>query len=258
MGTLNGITYEELEGSGGLAFTPDGIRGARTFIVDWADRIAFSEVLLGYTNAVGHVPIRREAQRFPGYEYLYCQKAEVTGLGEVSQGEEMIAYPKARVRAEYSPLLTGSSVSEGSASGEDEGLHLEESWDFAGETLTVPGPTFQYSDTGEKLSEPVGVMVATVELTLTSESEPELPAAAIRACLGKVNATSWYGAAAENVLFLGASGRRVITSAGSRAWHLCYRFREKQVSWNARLRGDQWVELSPKPYKSADFSVLIG
>ena len=257
MATLNGIAYEELDGSGGLAFTPDGIRGTRTFIVDWADRAAFAEVLLGYTNAVGHVPIRCEAQRFPGYEYLYCQKAEIAGLGEASQGEEMIAYPRARVTAEYSPLRTGSSVSEGPASEEDEGLHLEESWDFAGETLAVPGATFQYSDTGEKLFEPVGVMVAMVELTLTSESEPELPAAAIRACLGKVNATSWYGASAEHVLFLGASGRRVITSAGSQAWRLCYRFRERQVSWNARLRGDEWVELSPKPYKTADFLVLI-
>ena len=260
MPTLNGITYEELEGSGGLTFGPNGIRGVRTFIVDWEDRVAFAQALLGYTNAVGHVPIRREAETLPGYEYLYCQHAEVTGLGEVSQGCDMIAYPKARVAAEYAPLRMGPSTG-GQEDYEEEtdqpGLHLEETWDFAGETLTAPGSAFTWSDTGESLSEPVGVMVATVELTLTSESEPELPAAAIRSCLGKVNSGAWYGAEAERVLFLGASARRVITSSGSRAWRLCYRFRERQMSWNARLRGADWVELSPKPYAAADFSVLI-
>ena len=49
----------------------------------------------------------------------------------------------------------------------------------------------------------------------------------------------------------------MITAEGARAWRLSYRFRERQVSWNRRLRGNEWIELSPKPYETADFSVLL-
>ncbi len=260
MGTLNCISYEELEGSGRLLYSPEGIRGQRIFIVDWHDRIAFSQALLGYTNAVGRVPIRRHAQTFPGYDYLYCQHAEVTGLGELSAGEGMIAYPKARVAAEYCPLRGGSSLigmAEYDEQEPEEHRHVEETWDFATEMVSVPGHAFEYADTQEQLREPVGVMVATVELTLASESEPHMPGAAVRACLGRVNSSAWHGAAAGHVLFLGASARRVVTSSGEPAWRLCYRFRERQVPWNSRLRGAEWVEITPGPYGTADFSVLV-
>jgi hypothetical protein len=260
MSTLNGISYQELEGSGRLVFTSEGIRGQRIFTVDWADRIAFAKALLGYTNAVGHKPIRREAQVFPGYERLYCQNAEVSPLGQASQDDEMISYAKARILAEYMPLNFGTSISEGdgySGEDEDERLHIEEMWDFSSEVMSVDGGHFEYSDTSAKLTEPVSVLVGTVDLTLSSDSEPELPGDTIRQCLGKVNSGEWFGASAEHVLFLGASARRVLTVEGERAWYLSYRFRQRQVSWNKRLRGATWVEVDPKPYQTCDFSVLL-
>lgn len=260
MGTLNAISYDELEGSGRLLYTPDGIVGHRVFVVDWDDRIEFCRALLGYTRAVGHTPVRTRAQRYPGYDYLYCQRADCTGLGQAGAGAEMIGYSKAKVLAEYSPLNLGSSNSEDDsfdADEEDSGLHLEEVWDFAAGTVAVPGAHFTYSDTGESPYESVGVVVGTVELTLSSENEPELGKAAIRSCLGKVNAFAWYGASAEHVLFTGASARRVVTSEGERAWRVSYRFRERMVSWNKSLRGNTWVELIPKPYGTTNFSVLF-
>jgi hypothetical protein len=260
MGTLSGIEYSELEGSGRLVYTDDGVRGTRIFVVDWQEREAFCGALLGYASAVGHSPVRRQAAKFPGFDYLYCQNAESAGLGRASQGDEMISYAKAKIVAEYAPLNFGSSTSETDDYDDDEEegrLHLEEVWDFAGEMVSVPGEQFTYSDTGDGLVEPVGVIVGTVELGLSSECEPELPREAIRSCLGKVNSSAWYGAQAGHVLFLGAAARRVITAAGARAWQISYRFRERQISWNKRLRGGEWVAVSPSPYQSCDFSVIV-
>ena len=257
---LNGISYQEAQGSGELVFSPDGVTGRRIFIVAWADRVNFCKALLGYTHAVGHKPIRRAAQTFPGYDYLYCQNAVTIGLGQVSQGSEMIAYTSAKVTAEYRPLNFGTSVSESDDYDSDEEagrLHIEETLDFGADYVSVDGSRFEYSDTSEKLGGSVGVLIGTVEMTLASSREPELDKAAIRSCLGRVNSTAWYSSPAEHVLFMGASARRMITSDGSRGWHVSYRFRERQVSWNKVLRGSQWVELSPKPYQNADFSALL-
>lgn len=273
MPALAGISYEELPGSGQLNYSPDGVTGQRIFLVAWDDRIDFCKHLLGYAEAVGHTPIRTDAQTFPGYDYLYCQEAVSAGIGELQAGAEMASYPHAKITATYKPLRFHTSVTETDEEydedAEVERRYLRESYDFGGEFVNVPKGNFRYkAEPDTPVESPPGILVGTIDLSLESEYEPELNMAGIRACLGKINSTTWYGYGAGYVLFLGASARRTITSEGTPAWAVVYHFRARAKKWNWFYRGtsgggsdEGWWEIENEsgdpPYKSADFSILV-
>jgi len=272
MPTISGITYQERPGSGTLEYSPEGIVGRRIFIVNWEDRIEFCRVMLGYTSATGHVPIRTAAQKFPGFDYLYCTHAKEQPLGELRQGPEMAEYPQVEIHCEYHPWNLSISPTEHNE--EETITYLEESYEFGGEFISVPGSNFRWVDTvptttgtGENpniVDMPIGRLVGTLEMLLHSPWEPELKGADIRATYGKVNDVEFFDYPAEHVLFMGASARRVITSEGTPGWAVTYRFRAREASWNYVFRGDTdgmhptgWWEVTPHPYETADFSVLF-
>lgn len=279
MPVLAGITYQELPGSGRLRYSPDGIVGQRIFLVEWADRIEFCRQLLGYAEATGHIAIRTAAQRFPGFDYLYCYSAVSEGLGELGQGLELPTYSRVKVTAEYRPLRFGTSVTETDEYEddiEDARRHLNESYEFSAMFLNVPGGFFKYSDDPglwadrPAIPSPPGILVGTLDLMLESEYEPEIDMATIQTCLGKVNSALWYGYGAGKVLFLGASARRTMTSEGIPAWTVLYRFRARTQKWNWFFKGesgiganhaDGWWEIEnvngDPPYQTANFSALV-
>ena len=265
MGTLSGIDYDEMPGSNVLQYSPDGIVGTRQFQVDWDDRIEFCELLLGYTNAVGHVPIRTEAQRFPDYTRLYCRYAVTEGVGELNAAGEVARYELARVRAEYRPWSYGSSNVEDDEYDEDLEANMErweESHEYGVEMYSVSGSDLYWSDDPlVAIGSPMGVLIGIVDYTFTSNAEPELLRDVIRATRGRINDDTWMGAPAGYMLFLGASARRTATSQGVNAWAITYRFRERTALWNAVLDGDTWrlVEgpFGERPYRSANFSALF-
>jgi len=268
VGVLNGITYHERPGSNRLSYSPEGIVGIRIFHVEWGDRIDFAKILLGYVNAVGHLPVRTDAQTFPGYDYLYCQNATVEGEGELAEVGGEASYEVAKITAEYRPWKRGTTNAE--SDDYDEELEtamgsFEQSMEFSAEILSVAGSQWEYNvgpRIGEAVDTPVGIVVGNVDITLTSNAESEVPWTAIRNCLGCVNSVAWFGAPASYVLFLGASVRRTITSEGIGAWEICYRFREREASWNEVLVGSTWTWIRDatthaNPYESADFSTLF-
>lgn len=270
MGTLNGINYDELDGSNTLQFSPDGIVGIRLFQIDWDDRIAFVEALLGYTNAMGHLPIRTNAQQFPDYERLYCQNAGIKGHGLLDVAGQEARYDFARVTAEYRPWAYSSSNAEDDDYDEDLEANMarwEEVHEYGAEVLSIPGSEFFWAvgPPGVAVDTPVGLFVAVTDYTFSSNAEPELRRVAIRNAVGKVNDAPWMGAPAGYVLFLGASARRTVTSQGIGAWEITYRFRELGRSWNefhGRVGGvTRWEAIQDEhgnpPYASADYDTLF-
>ena len=270
MGTLNGITYSELDGSNALQFSRDGITGRRLFLVDWGDRIAFCEALLGYTNAIGHVPIRVDAQIFPDYDYLLCQDAQVEGIGQLDEVMGATTYNLAKVTAEYRPWQLGSSNLEGDDE-LDEDLEAvlaryEQSVEWGCEVINMAGTSLYWSAGhprfGEAIDVPMCRYVPTANIVLTSDSEPEVRWAAIRACMGKISSGIWFGFATGAVRFDGASARRVMTSQGVGAWEVTYRFACRERSWNMMLVGPNWYNVedvwgTPAPYASVSFNQLF-
>jgi len=268
VGTLGGITYTEYPGTNTLNYTPEGITGRRVFQVAWADRITFAETLLGYVNAIGHVPIRSDADTFPDYDRLYCQDVNVEPIGEPSEVLSAGSYNLAKVTATYRPWKRGTTNVE-SDEELDEELEVAmatftQGADFSAEFYSIPQSKFRYVVGGAPLDQPVGHLVGSVDFTMTSDSEPEVLLGAIRNCVGRVNSGIWFGAAPGHTLFMGASIRRTLTSQGVGAWEVSYRFKERiEGTWNSVYDGSEWLEIETDPgglpqYAGADFKQLWG
>ena len=269
MGTLGGITFTEYPGTNTLSYTPEGITGQRVFQVAWADRIDFAETLLGYVNAIGHVPIRWDADTFPDYDRLYCQDVQVEPVGEPSEVLSAGSYNLAKITATYRPWKRGTTNVEGDEEWDED---LEEAMatytqgaDFSAEFYSIPQSKFRYVDAPlTSVDMPVGHLVGSVDFTMTSDSEPEVRLTAIRNCIGKVNSTVWFGAAAGHTLFMGASVRRTLTSQGVGAWEISYRFKERTGgTWNSVYDGSAWRPIETDPgaqpqYASVNFAQLWG
>lgn len=272
MGTLNGINYEEIDGSNRLAYSPDGIVGTRIFQVAWDERIEFAQALLGYTNAVGDLPIRTDAQTFPGYDRLYCRNATVVGLGQLDKTGQVARYDLATITAEYRPWSYSSSNVEDDDYDEDLEANMarwEEVHEYGVEVYSTASGEYYWSadpaPAGTPIPTPIGFVSGVTDYTYTSSAEPELRRAAIRARRGTVNDAAWMGAPAGYVLFMGASARRTVTSEGVGAWEITYRFRELDHSWNefhGRIGGvTRWEAIEDEhgnpPYASTDFGALF-
>ena len=267
MPTLNGITYEELAGSGRMAYTHEaGWHASREFIVDWGDRRAFCEALLGYSEDIGGMGVRIPGQQYPGYAFLFCRDVQVEGIGELQQGPDMAAYTHAKIDATYRPNRLGTSTGEEAEFDEDEEARLarlDEQWDFGGEYFSVPGSSYWWVAGNQLVEESVGIMIGTIDIVLTSEQEPVLNRSRVAQALGCVNASPWYGFPGGRVLFLGASARRTITAAGIGAWQITYRFRGRSIPWNHFMRpGLGWQAIydpdtGQGPYSSYEFYNLF-
>jgi len=263
MGTLNGIAYTEFPDTNTLDFAPEGVVGRRIFKVAWGDRITFCRALLGYVTETGHVPLWTHAQQFPDYDYLYCQNASVEGIGQLGEVDGAATYEVAKIRASYRHHSLGHIVP---ATPDDEDLdtdmlRFEQALEFSGEMVSIPGSELVYADTLVAVGEPFTRIVGTVDLTLASNQEVELAWQAIGESLGRVNDATWLGHAAGFWLFLGASSRRTLTAEGIGAWELMYRFRLREISWNATLRGGESVlvhdAVGRPPYPGVSFPALF-
>ena len=274
MPLLNGISYEELPGSGTLEYSPGGIVGRRQFLIAWADRRLFCQTLLGHTTVTGHIPLRTQAQQFPGEDYLYCTHAREKPIGTLSYDAEGASYPQVEIHTEYHPWnIYTSTVDQDEdydAEVEQARTYVEESYEFGAEFVHGKGAEYIY-ETGTAVEQDVGLLIGTMEMQLHSPWEPELQVDKIQTCIGKVNSTRFYNYPAEQVLFMGASAQRVITSEGVPGWAVTYRFRAKSVSFNKVYRGattevvgmttyihlDGWWPITPKPYLDTNFGILF-
>ncbi len=264
MPQLSGMDYTEISGSARMQYDPHDISAQRIFYIAWSDVKEFARVLLGYTTAVGHVPLRTRAQRFPDFDFLYCQHVTVEGVGELGETLNLASYPKAKLTATYRLWNLPLSTEETDDPEEDAPRFIHESYDFGAEFISAPGTNFTFASDASAVDQPVGKLVGTVEMAFQSDWEPELGEANIRATLGRVNNALFFGYAAGKVLFMGAPTRRVVTSEGAPGWSITYRFRARDISWNKIFRGDTslgntdgWWELDPHPYESVNFGILF-
>lgn len=267
MRAIDGIEYEELYGSGKLAISEAGLTGTRIFKVAWDSALPFSRALFAdQWQAIGG-SLLLQAPRFPWIladgTTLQVSKVGISGIGKCL-GDSNIEYDFAKVEVEYVPAPTDlDEGNDGTVDGTEEGIGTV-SLDFSGEFLATAGNTWKFADTGYVVNEPVGLLQCTTEATIDLEKLPALPRAGIRACIGKLNASSWQGAARGTVLFLGAASKKTVTNLGNVTHSLSLKFKEKSRDWNLFLGKDgAWHTLvdsktgNKHPYEYADFNLLL-
>lgn len=297
MGTFNGATCEELEGSPRFHGDDHGMRATRRW---WApandDWIKIVKGLMGTheieSNSVKHTNVRRPlSEDFPncfctGYEVDPLLPDALVGnqngvdyakiLARYNQGYVITAHYDTLFEASATRVRAGISSTLISAAA---GTFLNYQQEFGAEIQLTPAATFKW----KVLDKPVGqglqpgiVIPATIH-TLTWHPVIKPPFTKIPLIEGAVNSGTFLAAPAGNLLFLGCQPKQIFRfQQGNNPYYtMPYRFAEqaKYLSdgttakgWNflyneAVSSGEHWQEIcnssNQAPYRSKDFSELF-
>jgi hypothetical protein len=257
--TISGFTFEELnEGSGRGAIQQDGT-AVRMFKIAWTDLPAFIRALNGGWEAINSTTwTYTKGDEHPDYPgVMYCTRAEYENFGKatgISAGKS--SWQFAKVTATYevkrNEFTTPDDI-------------IEEELDFKLEHQTLPGSSHQTSDDSTDVPDDITKLVPVIEYTVTLKNVPNLPGATqtmggipvqddggnvgyIYSLLGKVNNANFKGAAAGQMLYLGAQARRTTNVFGPSKWNITHKFLYRAVSWKkvfVSAKGD-FVEVQSK------------
>jgi len=263
-GEIDGIEYEELDGSLELRFSKDGATGTRNFHIDWNDRRSFAEALTGiYINGSGTV-IQVPPKTFPGYDALKCQDVVVRGvkLNPDNSG----GYLYARVDAVYSPDGKGGGGG-GGGSNEQDSL-LTEEMDAYYESIDAPEMQYFWNDDGSDAPESIkgAIRYVLIRHTIRDSKSPTNKKAIIQSKVGKINSDEFLGVAAGFLLYVGAQTRRTVLANGDDAYEIEHTFLERAPNtgdWNTHYHAETngWSLVynrttgeMVKPYQETAFS----
>jgi hypothetical protein len=188
-------------------------------------------------------------------------------------------YPYALVTAHYRTLYDRDNQPRDDLPAVPEGTILTYSGDLGAEYLTVPGRVWHWDAPPANPQVPDDIQPALLlpsgAYRLTWRRVPLPPWSAIRQLRGKVNASTFVGAGAETVLFLGARATREFQFLDEGGfWRMEYSFLEStktlsggaQAGWNHFYKetaagGEHWVRIldadGNPPYRTGDFSQLF-
>lgn len=238
--TIGGVTCQELPGSGKVSLTQQGPQGERNFHCAWADRFSLARELKGYVRADTQSPpkfFRVAPAEFPDFGAdggipMICQTVNISGVGTMSQDASgHPSYVNARVDAIYGPPQGEESDGD---TGEDEVVATLDI-DYHSEFITFGSFEYYWATSEQKIAEPIGAgkLVIILDKTYTQRGLPAIPEAQIRANIGHVNEAAWQGAAAETLLFTGATQRTSYTAEGRKTHDVTYHFKERPAAgWN--------------------------
>ncbi len=261
MPIIGGITCEELNDSGQVTFSPQGLRGRRRFKVEWEDCIAFTRALLAKELEPSGGVIRRVIPTnpwiLPDGTILGCNTVDITGMGKSSGDPSNIAYDHARIEGTYERAYSSQEE-------EDPEVLGDATIDYSAEFLATPRRTWKYKDTGYVIDENVGILLCNQDITVNLYGLDSLPWGGLRTCRGHLNDATWNGAEKGRVLFLGGSSRQSWSTEGLSSYDLVLKFKEKEYDWNWVLGKDgDWHEIvdadagTKNPYNYAAFGDVL-
>lgn len=250
------VVFQELEGSPQLTFDRKGGSATRTLLIAWRD--INRAVLELFPGALTGFPLTAS---YPGARWLRAQEVKIEPFDPQSPlGTGAInTYPGgAKLTISYAPNEWDDEDQE--PPGDDDGedlTFLTHRVTVGGEYLTWPNqgvrwevgsggqPSLANNDkrVGVMDNIQVGIICPTIEHEITHNYVARPSWRGIRACVGRVNKRTIFGAPPECLLYLGCNAQREFTSKGTTGWTLTHRFSEKNngtadapFGWNHFLR----------------------
>jgi hypothetical protein len=280
------VAFKELAGSPIEWYGPEGVQAERHLLCAWADRRALVREVLGDGYEFGG----QSRATYPGTANIVAMRAHVEAFGDdvVQQSltqltEGLNAYQGfAKVTINYELLVsTDREDFPRVANGTFLTYRMLRGW----ETVELPGDDLQWE--GQPSAAVPSAAVGAIRLPVTDHHLTwhrvvRPPWTAIRTVTGTVNRAAFLGAAAETLLFDGATAQREflrISDADEAefAWSIDFVFRERAArllipgaaaGWNHQYRSQPtdsagWDRLhtaaisSHYVYRSTDFSALL-
>ena len=277
------IAFKELAGSPVEDYGPDGLKARRILLCAWGDREQLVEQILGDGYTYGGLS-RAQYPDKPDVVAIRVRCEPLTDdvtpqvLGQLTEGLNRYA-GFAKVTVDYE-LLAAADRKDLPAT--ESGTFLTYRQDFDAEDLLLSGDSFAWEDEPTESVPTAAVPTLRIPIVrhhLTWHRVVGPPWQAIRECVGTVNNGLFLGAAAETMLFDGATAQREFLrisglAAAELAWRISYVFRERAVKtgdgtivgFNHAYRSlptndPDWDRLADgagnRPYPAADLSQLF-
>jgi len=253
------MTYEELAASPTFVMDRDGGSAQRIVKVAWED--IGRAILEVFPGAAFGYPYTAS---IPGFPWLRAQRMTIgpwDGEHPTGHGESMNTYPNgAKIVVDYEPNTWPEPDFGDGPDGPDSDIKditfLEQQITFGGEYLTWPNNGVRWDKDADgnatygsggggggagdkqfKVFEDinVGVVVPTIEHSMTWHYVRRPPWVGIRNCLGKVNSVRHMGCEPETLLFNGCTASRTYSTQGLPTWKLEYRLSEKCYNYPLQL-----------------------
>jgi hypothetical protein len=246
------------EGNGGMSFsvTPDGSTRSLSFIVAFADLEAFLVELAGEPVLIGSGIVRTLPLQYPYNENLYFLRASGRAVG--SDAAVSIDRPWAYVivQAEFSTLTFDPRNSDQP--------YLARRVSGAAEMITVPGHTYEFTTSGEKIDQDIAKHCGAKTVELTRFELPDWNAFEVLAdsLAGKVNSVTMTikgkSYAPGYILFGTYSLDEQQSVLGTPKCQGSLAFSYRSVPWNSGITSAGVVDtITPPIYETADLNVLL-
>jgi hypothetical protein len=240
------VAFKELAGSPVENYGLRGIKSERRVLCAWEDRQALTTQLLGSGYSFGSATPQAP---YPGSDNVVAMQVKIEPFearpDDAGQFTDITAQLNsysgqfALVTITYELLVIGGLKNH--TPNTPGGTYLTYRMDFSSQTMTMPGQSLQWESDQNIPVPPESVpilRVPVIEHHLTWHLVPNPPWDAVRNCVGCVNQSDFLGAAAETVLFDGATAEKQFvsldqTNAPQYAWKLTYLFREKAIKYPA-------------------------
>lgn len=278
-----GVVFAELSGSPIENYGSDGFYAERTFVIPWSDRDAFASEVLGLAG--------RNQESGPAYypgkssivatqlrmEPISGDRPEVRQFKSISQ--DLNTYPSSFAKAivRYNAIsqeevtdVTDVAVVTGS------GSQISYELGYDTETIKIPTNGWSWSSSSSVPSERPYYerVIPIMEHRVTWSNVVNPPWDAIQRLQGTVNVTSFLGAAAETLLFVGIQSNKLYradlaTGPSAFTWKIRYIFRQRGLrhqntsyGWNHFWSPSigSWERATCEGhglYDTSDFSVLF-
>lgn len=281
------VVHEEIDGSPVIVDTENaGFSATRTLQCKWEERLLLVDQLRGAILRGPSLTTRIVPHRFPEFSDALCQEARAVRWGGMTSdvGVIPVTYEAARVIVIYK-VPDGINIPSPDARPED--VLVTESIEPSAEFITVPNEGLFWpsspTEIQEKLPDDITVtkLLSKLDWVYTIHQEQDLPKQLLK-LIGRVNEFEVSRQQinqtfpAESLLFASLHAERQVTTEGTQAWRLTFRFTfnpfetdsgiaAPKTGWNLFLRSGNKVPRplidkdgkQVKPYERADFKELI-
>jgi hypothetical protein len=220
-------TEEEIDDDGCYAsaqfYVPGAVREEFRRIVGGGVPEQFS---IGGTSFTRVVPLK-----YDGFDNCYATGVSMRGEGRSSAPSDALGiqydYWIARVKFATRPYRFDGSYPA-----------VTESGDAGADMVTRPGTAYEFPSDSLVVSQNVGVLMPTIDFSLTFHQLPSLNVAGYAALAGRVNTEVFYGCAAGTVQYVGPSWQGQKTVGNVVSWDVTHKFRFRWIEHNKIMRPD--------------------
>jgi len=261
IGGVGGVAYNELNKGSGLIKVGNAQQATRALICNWLDATKLALLLRGWGSLSQSANIWTPTvpQLHPSGMGLFCSDVAISPMGAPIRENQ---WEFARLDVTYTQGMQNQDTTFNNAPVDFLDEHLELSADYA--SLGKTGWTFD--DDSSAVTDAVQVLVPQVAYTITQYHVTKLLLSNIFPLMGCINLSTFRGAAAGKVLYLGCTADRKIVGNFANLtyfdWTIVHKFLVSPRSFLAETNPATGVITGisgaggSKKYATADFSVL--